>query len=121
MIEPSFAKKFAQDWVDAWNSHDLERIQSHYADGFTMVSPFIVELAGEVTGTLRGRKNTLEYWALVLKNFPDIKFELIDVLVGVDTISIYYKSVNGRRALEHVELGPNAKAIRASAHYSGPA
>ncbi len=118
MIEHSFALQFAQDWVDAWNSHDLERIQSHYADGFTMVSPFIVTLAGEVTGTLRGRKNTLEYWALVLKNFPDLKFELIDVLVGVDTICIAYKSVTGHRAVEHVELGPNGKAIRASAHYT---
>lgn len=24
------AQKFAQEWVDAWNSHDLDRIMSHY-------------------------------------------------------------------------------------------
>jgi hypothetical protein len=24
-LQTSFAREFAQDWVDAWNSHDLER------------------------------------------------------------------------------------------------
>ena len=26
---------FAQDWQDAWNSHDLTRILSHYSDHIT--------------------------------------------------------------------------------------
>ncbi len=25
MISCDFARDFAQDWVDSWNSHDLER------------------------------------------------------------------------------------------------
>lgn len=89
MIESSFAREFAENWIDAWNSHDLERIQSHYADGFTMVSPLIVTLVGEATGTLRGRKNTLDYWALVLNHFPDLKLELFEVLVGVYTMCMH--------------------------------
>jgi hypothetical protein len=26
MIDKTFAKHFAQEWIEAWNSHDLKRI-----------------------------------------------------------------------------------------------
>ena len=34
MIEKNFAEEFARNWITAWNSHDLERILSHYSDQF---------------------------------------------------------------------------------------
>lgn len=42
MISREFAERFAKDWVDAWNRHDLEAVLSHYADDFEMSSPYIV-------------------------------------------------------------------------------
>lgn len=39
MISPEFAAQFAQEWVVAWNSRDLDRILLHYADDFEMFSP----------------------------------------------------------------------------------
>ncbi|HEX5049396.1 MAG TPA: nuclear transport factor 2 family protein, partial [Gammaproteobacteria bacterium] len=42
MITQDFAQTFAHEWIDAWNSHDLDRILSHYADDFVMSSPRIV-------------------------------------------------------------------------------
>ena len=41
LMEKSFAKRFAMEWVAAWNSHDLERILAHYEDDFEMSSPII--------------------------------------------------------------------------------
>jgi ketosteroid isomerase-like protein len=38
-LQPSFARKFAQDWVDAWSSHDMERILDHYDDDVLLISP----------------------------------------------------------------------------------
>jgi ketosteroid isomerase-like protein len=29
-LQGSFARQFAQDWVNAWNSHDLDSILTHY-------------------------------------------------------------------------------------------
>jgi hypothetical protein len=29
MIDKTFAEHFAQEWIDVWNSHDLNRILSH--------------------------------------------------------------------------------------------
>ena len=28
------ARTFAEEWVAAWNAHDLERILAHYSDEF---------------------------------------------------------------------------------------
>jgi ketosteroid isomerase-like protein len=58
----SFAEHFASDWIDSWNSHDLSRILSHYADDFTMTSPKIIQLADEPSGTLHGKAAVGAYW-----------------------------------------------------------
>ena len=47
MITREFADRFAQEWIDAWNSHHLERVLSHYADDFEMSSPYIAQITGE--------------------------------------------------------------------------
>jgi len=39
MLSKAFADHFAAEWIAAWNSHDLERILSHYTDNFEMSSP----------------------------------------------------------------------------------
>ena len=46
MLSREFAESFAAEWIEAWNSHDLDRILSHYTDDFVMSSPRIVVLAG---------------------------------------------------------------------------
>lgn len=43
MIDSNRAQEFAAEWIAAWNSHDLERILSHYAEDFEMASPLIIE------------------------------------------------------------------------------
>lgn len=46
MIEKDFAEEFARDWIESWNSRDLDRILSHYSDQFEMSSPKITQIAG---------------------------------------------------------------------------
>jgi ketosteroid isomerase-like protein len=38
-LQASFAREFAQDWVGAWSSHDMERILDHYDDDVLLISP----------------------------------------------------------------------------------
>ena len=54
MITSEFARQFSQEWLSAWNAHDLEAILSHYADDFEMISPYIVAITGESSGVLKG-------------------------------------------------------------------
>ena len=41
MITRGQAEKFARDWIESWNAHDLDRILAHYTAGFEMSSPYI--------------------------------------------------------------------------------
>ena len=39
MLKPTEAKRFAEDWIRDWNSHDMDAILSHYADDFEKRHP----------------------------------------------------------------------------------
>lgn len=117
MIDKNFADHFAQDWIDAWNSHDLMRILAHYSDDFEMSSPVIVKVAGEASGTLKGKAAVAAYWAKALTLLPDLRFELVTTLIGVNSITLYYQGAKGMAA-EVFHFGPDNKVSRAYVHYA---
>ena len=117
-MDKVFAEHFATDWISSWNAHDLERILSHYADDFEMSSPVIVQVAGEPSGTLRGKAAVGAYWEKALGLIPDLQFELLSVLAGVSSITLYYKGARGRLAAEVFHFGPDNRVVRAFAHYA---
>ena len=117
MIEPAFAERFAKEWVAAWNAHDLERVLSHYDDDFEMRSPVIVRLMGERSGTLRGKAAVREYWTKALAAAPDLRFELLTVLAGVDGVVVYYRGHRGLVA-ETFQFDAAGKVRAAAAHYA---
>jgi ketosteroid isomerase-like protein len=117
MISREFAERFARHWVDAWNRHDLEAVLSHYADDFEMLSPYIARIAGEPAGRLKGKAAVRAYWATALEQLPHLHFELIDTLVGVDSITLYYRGVRGMAA-EVFQFDAAGLVVRAAAHYA---
>jgi ketosteroid isomerase-like protein len=117
-IDAAFAARFAADWIDAWNTHDLDRVMAHYAEDFEMSSPKIVQIAGEPSGTLRGKPAVRAYWARALQLIPDLQFELLVTLVGVDSVTLHYRGAGGRLAAEVFHFGADGKVARAFAHYA---
>jgi ketosteroid isomerase-like protein len=118
-MDSSFADRFAADWISSWNAHDLERVLAHYADDFEMTSPVIIQIAAEPSGTLRGKAAVRSYWSAALRLIPDLHFELISVLVGVRSITLYYKGARDRLAAEVFHFGSDEKVTSAFAHYAG--
>jgi hypothetical protein len=116
-LQASFAREFALDWVDAWNSHDLERILSHYDDEVLLVSPVALKLlSGD--GTVRGKAALRQYFLRGLEAFPDLRFDLIDALWGTETIVVYYiNNVRGSKTAEVMLLNPAGKIRRVWANY----
>lgn len=117
MLNLKNAQNFAQNWINSWNSHDLERILSHYADDFEMTSPFIALIVNESSGSLQGKEQVRNYWQKSLEKFPDLQFELIDYLVSNNSLILYYTSVQGRKAAEFLWFGEDGKVLKAIAHY----
>jgi ketosteroid isomerase-like protein len=118
MLDPTFATTFAHEWIAAWNSHDLERILSHYTEDFAMSSPLIVQRGFDAGGTLRGKAAVRPYWAQGLAKAPDLCFTLEDTLVGPDSIAILYRNQTGRRVVEVLVFDDAHRVIRGMAHYA---
>lgn len=117
-IDSEFAREFAEEWIAAWNSGDLERILSHYSDDFEMRSPFIAQRGFSATGVLRGKDAVRPYWDAAIKTAaPPIKFELIDACAGVNTVAIHYRSVGRTYVVEVIEFDDQRRAVCGNACY----
>ena len=121
IIDKQWAQRFAEEWVAAWNSHDLERIFSHYTDDFKMCSPLIVERMREPSGILRGKAAIRPYWSQGLKAQPPLRFELISVYTGADRIAIHYRSVGRALVVEMLTFNAQRRATHGVALYGEPA
>lgn len=119
MIDSAWAHEFAREWIAAWNSHDLERILSHYTEDFEMSSPLIIERMQEPSGKLKGREQVGPYWQKGLVAMPPLKFELLDVFVSVDSIVIYYRSIHRKMVCEALFFNGQRQVVRSVAHYGG--
>ena len=117
VIDRQFAERFAEEWIEPWNSHDLDRILAHYSDDFEFSSPRIVELMGEPTGTLAGKGAIRPYWAKALARTPKLKFELHTVLIGINSLVLYYRGSTGRSAAEVFEFDERGVVRKSAAHY----
>ena len=117
MIEPEFARRFAAEWIEAWNNHDLDRVLALYAEDFEMMSPLIVTIAGVPSGRLKGKTAIRAYWAKGLQLIPNLHFELTDILCGVESMTLAYQGHRGPSA-EVFEFNLAGKVVRASAHYA---
>lgn len=109
---------FAPQWIDAWNSHDLDQILSHYSDDVEVVSPMIAFAMESEDGTIRGKQAVRQYWHAALQKVPDLHFELIASTESVDSIALYYKSVLGKMAIETMFFNAEGKITKVIAHYS---
>ena len=103
-VDFDYAVRFAAEWCDAWNSHDLDRILAHYAEDVIFSSPFIVHLTGDPSGRVHGREALRAYWAEGLRRLPDLRFEVLDVKVSVHSLVINYRNQTGDEVSEVLTL-----------------
>lgn len=116
-LEPAFARQFAREWIDAWNSHDLERILAHYSDDVTLVSPIALKRLG--SATVHGKPALRDYFRAGLEAYPDFRFTLADTFSGVDTIALLYSSsFRTAQTVEVMQLAPTGLVTRVWANYN---
>jgi len=116
MISKEIAIQFADEWVESWNSHDIDSIMQHYADDVILVSP----IAGKLLGNpeVKGKDAVKDYFLKGLQAYPDLKFTVLDVLHGERSMVVFYRNQNGIKAGEFMEVDSNGKVSRMYAHYS---
>ncbi|MEC5148302.1 nuclear transport factor 2 family protein [Chitinophaga sp. 212800010-3] len=110
-------QQFAEAWHRAWNAHDLEEILSHYDDNVVFYSPVIIRINNDPSGCIKGRENLRAYFAKALQAYPDLHFELYHILEGINSVVLYYKSINEKLAAETMVLNEQGHVIEVRAHY----
>lgn len=110
-------QEFAQIWVDAWNSHNLEDILSHYSEDIEIATPMITLATGGKESSLQGKTSVREYWRKALDKFPDLHFDLIHSTAGVDSVALFYKSIMDKHAVEVMFFNEEGKISKMYAHY----
>ena len=79
-------------WVAAFEAKDLDRVLAFYTNDVIFHSPLVARLSHDPSGSARQggaarlRKKGFEV-------FDHIKFTVLDVLRGVDSIAIHYKGI----------------------------
>ena len=99
-VDAEFAVRFAQEWEEAWNSHDLERILSKYTDDVVFQSPYIVHRFQDPLGEVSGKDALRHYWGSGLSQQSDLRFTVEDVRVSVDTLVVNYRNQHGHSVSE---------------------
>jgi hypothetical protein len=117
-MQQAAADTFAAEWIAAWNSHDLERILSHYADDVVVASPLMAGVLGPGHDRLRGKSALRAYWAPALDKFPDLHFVLHRTLPGVDSLVLCYRSVRNLDGAEFMRFEAQGLVCEVQAHYT---
>jgi hypothetical protein len=119
MLTETKARRFANDWIEAWNAHDVDAIMDHYAASVTLTSPVAAKLLSDPCGTIAGTEGLRRYFKKGLEIYPELSFELLDVMWGISTVVLYYRNQVGTRSGEFMELDSDGKVIRVVANYNG--
>lgn len=112
------AHELVEQWLQAWNSHDLDAILSHYAEDIILVSPIAAKLLNDPSGTVKGKKALRDYFSKGLEAYPDLKFEIIDVMWGLSSVVLCYVNQKGIKAGEFMEIDSTGKIVKVVANYN---
>lgn len=118
MLTKKDANEFANHWVKAWNSHELDEIMLHYTTDIVLVSPVAAKILNDSSGVVKGKEALRAYFKRGLEAYPNLKFELVDVLWGISSIVLYYVNQKGTKTGEFMEIDAEVKVTRVIANYN---
>lgn len=112
------AWKFALEWIESWNARDFNRILAHYADDLHYSSPIVLERGLGADGIIRERATLRDYIGVGLAKNPNLRFNLREVLLGAQGMTLYYDNARGGRTAEYIEFDADGRISRVVACYS---
>jgi hypothetical protein len=111
----------ARGWIAAWNSHDIDRILSHYSDTIELTSPLVSRILGTEINVVSGKVALRQYFLRGLEAFPDLTFQLWGAYPGHESLVVHYESVRGLGAAEFMRIDSSGRVCEVVAHYTSPA
>jgi len=121
-LSQALARKLAEHWIAAWNSHKADTIMALYTEDFEMRSHYTLTnpRISDPSGVLRGQaKNRLRWFGDGDGN-QTRWFDLVGVFAGVRSIAIHYKTAASTEVIEVEEFAPDCRIERSNALYGPP-
>lgn len=85
--------RIVQDWIEGWTTRNLDQLMSHYADDAIFISPSVLVTHPESDGMLRGKAAIRKRYGLVFERFPELRFELEEVIDRPYGVIVIYRKL----------------------------
>ena len=84
-------KQVANQWIDAFNNHDLENLLELYSADAVHHSPKLLLRQPETGGKIRGREAIRSWWADAFERLPTLRYELVNLIADDKLVLMEYK------------------------------
>jgi hypothetical protein len=111
------AQTFAAEWVEAWNTRDLDRVLLHYAPEIELISPTALRVVPESGGIIVGLSALRAYWTKALAGIPDLHFDLVEVLETVSGCTLLYRNQKQQTVSETFFWNEQGLVVKTSSSY----
>lgn len=111
-MTPEQAKSFATDWIESWNSCNLDAILSHYDEDVEWSSTCASTHNGQFE-TLHGKKQVRAYWEKGLGEMSNLRLELVEVVTGDSSVTICYRAPEDKFVADVLFFNENGKVLKA--------
>lgn len=111
------ASTFSNQWVQAWNAHDVEAVLTHFHDDVLFTSPVAAAMFPETAGVIRGKQDLRHYWNAALERLTDLHFVVEAVYHGIGTTVINYRNQNGGLVNEVLRFDDDGRVIEGHGTY----
>ncbi len=88
----------------------------HYADDVKFSSPTVIKRLGIKSGWIEGKSRLREHFSVGMQA-PNLRFEFVDVLMGIGGMSVVYRRETGSLVVDVVELDEKGKGKVVRAFY----
>lgn len=114
------ACRFADEWIEAWNALDVERVLAHFSDDVVFTSPMAAATVGQAT--VRGKAALRSYWSTRVGSIKSLRFTLDRIVfdpAADELLIVYEAALDGqrKRACEMLRLADDGRAVAGEAMY----
>ncbi len=83
-------EKIANEWFDAFNMHDIEKLLALYDENAEHYSPKLKAHHPETNGLIKGKQALRNWWTDAFKRLPQLHYELLQLTANSEQVFMEY-------------------------------
>jgi hypothetical protein len=105
MSDEEVTSRIANQWIDAFNRHDIDVLLALYSDTAEHYSPKLRARQPETRGIVKGKEKMRAWWQDSFDRLPSLRYELIRLTCQKNRVFMeYIRHVQGEETLRVGEM-----------------